>query len=110
MGWPAGQMWLFGVCPSPVCQRTRPRVSCGPDWRTEARREGSTSFTRRVLCLALDPLLFPEGRAGPQGNRKRRVLLAHVSWTAARTPGLWSAVEAGLPSQALGVAGRAWRS
>ena len=61
MGWPAGQMWLFGVWPSPVCQRTRSCVSCGPDWRTEARRQDSASFTRRVLCLALDLLLFPGG-------------------------------------------------
>ena len=42
---------------------------------------------RRVLCLALDPLFFPGRRAGPWGDGKLQVLLAHLSWTAARTLG-----------------------
>ena len=84
-GWP---VWtdetVWSLCPSQVCRRTRQCVSCGPDQRPGG---GPASCMRRVLRLALDPLFFPGRRAGPWGDGKRQVLLAHLSWTAARTLG-----------------------
>ena len=84
VGWP---VWtddtVWSLCPSQVCQRTRQRVSCGPDQRPG----GGPRQLHAPSPVSGPGLFFPGRRAGPWGDGKRQVLLAHLSWTAARTLG-----------------------